>query len=154
MSAERSLVALILAGTALWPRAAFAQDEPEILPPPVVSAGTAVYDDGGRRDPFVPLIVELEPFAQGPRFESLRLTGVFLGAPSSSLVVLEDPAKRGYFVRVGEQIGNAVLIEIRPRSAVFEIREYGAVRREVLELRARESTPVIVQPQQPQQESP
>lgn len=99
--------------------------------PPV--SGTTSYESGGRRDPFVPLIAELDP-EEGPRFDTLRLTGVFLGAPGQSLVVLEDPANRGHFVRVGGRIGNARLVEVRPRSAVFAVTEYGTVRREVLEL--------------------
>lgn len=159
MRAERArrLVAILaVAGPVLaGPPPAGAQgegDSLEFLPPLVVSAGTATYDAGDRRDPFVPLIVELEPSAEGPRFESLRLTGVFLGAPGSSLVVLEDPARRGYFVRVGERVGSAILIEIRARSAVFEIREYGAVRRSELVLERREPTPALQTP--PPQESP
>ncbi|MDX1622724.1 MAG: hypothetical protein R3199_01930 [Gemmatimonadota bacterium] len=106
--------------------------------PPVT--GTASYDAGGRRDPFVPLTAGLSP-EEGPRFESLELTGVFLGTPGNSLVVLEDPANRGHFVRVGQRIGNARLIEVRPRSAVFQVTEYGTVRREVLELERPEERP-------------
>ena len=146
MSAERRTLLLAAGLLMILPGALRAQgegDSLEILPMPVVSTGTAVYDEGGRRDPFVPLTARLAgDTEEGPRFDSLRLTGVFLGTPGSSLVVLEDPAKRGYFLRVGERIGNAVLIEIRPRSAVFEIREYGAVRRQILELLERsEGTP-------------
>ena len=151
MSAEsrrrRLAVGATLLAAGLWPLApapALAQgegDSLEILPPPVVAGGTATYDAGGRRDPFVPLLTQVEDSPDGPRFESLRLTGVFLGSPGNSLVVLEDPARRGHFVRVGERIGSAVLIEIRPRAAVFEIREYGAVRRQVLELERPEESP-------------
>lgn len=132
-----ALAAFAVGATLAGPRPALGQgeiDSLEIVLPPTVATGTASYDDVGRRDPFVPLIVELETATTGPRFETLRLSGVFLGSPGNSLVVLEDPANRGHFVRVGERLGNAVLVEIRPRSAVFEIREYGAVRREVLEL--------------------
>lgn len=100
---------------------------------PEATTGTAHYDAGGRRDPFVPLTAAGRS-RTGPRFESMKLTGVFLGAPGSSLVVLEDQARRGHFLRVGETLGDARLVEILPRSAVFEIRQYGAVRREVLEL--------------------
>lgn len=106
--------------------------------PPVT--GTASYDAGGRRDPFVPLTAGLSP-EEGPRFDSLKLTGVFLGTPGNSLVVLEDPANRGHFVRVGQRVGNARLIEVRPRSAVFQVTEFGTVRREVLELERPEERP-------------
>lgn len=134
MRAERALLALAGLCLALAGPAG-AQDTdvivvPELSPP---TPGTVSYDAGGRRDPFVPLTVELAP-EEGPRFDSLRLTGVFLGSPGSSLVVLEDPTRRGYFLRVGQSIGDARLIEIRPQSAVFQITEYGTTRQKVLEL--------------------
>lgn len=138
------LVAMAVVALAAVPGEARAQaggDSLEIIEPPMLSAGTASYDAGGARDPFVPLFVQLEGPSEGPRIETLRLTGVFLGSPGSSLVVLEDPANRGHFLRVGERIGSAVLVEIRPRSAVFEIREYGATRRKVLELERSEESP-------------
>lgn len=134
MRADRALPCLVVLSLTL-PGAAGAQDGdvvvvPEHSPP---TPGTASYETGGRRDPFVPLTVELAP-EEGPRFDSLRLTGVFLGSPGNSLVVLEDPTRRGFFLRVGQSIGNARLIEIRPQSAVFQITEYGTTRRKVLEL--------------------
>jgi hypothetical protein len=106
-----------------------------IIPPPTL-AGHAVarYADDGRRDPFVPLVGRNAASVGGPRFELLRLTGVFMGSPGNSLVVLEDPANRGHFVRVGEEVGNATLVEILADAAVFEVRDYGADRRQVLSL--------------------
>lgn len=135
MRADRALPILValslgLAGTASG------QQEPDVVVAPEASPpamGTASYDAAGRRDPFVPLTTELGE-TEGPRFDSLTLTGVFLGTPGNSLVVLEDPARRGHFLRVGQSIGNARLIEIRPQSAVFQITEYGTTRRKVLEL--------------------
>lgn len=119
----------------------------ETAPPDTVSIGVApavalepaFYDGGGRRDPFDPLT--LEDSGAGPRFETLRLTGVFLGAPGNSLVVLEDPTRRGHFLRLGEEIAGGRLIQILPQSAVFEVEEYGTVRREVLRLERSEETP-------------
>jgi hypothetical protein len=118
-----------------------AQDEP----PQVVIPGSTVrsyaqYDPSGRRDPFVPLFSEGAAGADtGPRFESLTLTGIFLGSGANSLAVLEDLTHRGHFVRLGQQIGNARLVEILPQAAVFEVREYGASRRIVLRLEREES---------------
>ena len=97
-------------------------------------------DGEGRRDPFDPLTLESSPEA-GPRFEVLRLTGVFLGSPGNSLIVLEDPTRRGHFLRVGESIGEARLVQIQPQSAVFDVEEYGTVRREVLRLERSEEKP-------------
>ena len=116
--------------------ATYAQEEPEVVVDPELAPptmGTASYEAAGRRDPFVPLTTELAE-DEGPRFDSLTLTGVFLGTPGNSLVVLEDPANRGHFLRVGQSIGDARLIEIRPQSAVFQITEYGTTRRKILEL--------------------
>jgi hypothetical protein len=117
-----------------------AQDEPTspqvVIPPGTVTSVTSVahYDGGGRRDPFVPLYGDAVGGASGPRFETMELTGIFLGSGANSLVVLEDPTHRGYFVRLGQQIGSARLVEIMPQAAVFEVREYGASRRIVLQL--------------------
>jgi hypothetical protein len=95
----------------------------------------AAYVSDGRRDPFVPLTGTYASDETGaPRLEQLKLTGVFLGSPGNSLVVLEDPTRRGHFVRVGEALGNARLLEILPDGAVFEVDDYGLVRRDTLRL--------------------
>lgn len=107
---------------------------------PVAGLQPAIYDDGGRRDPFQPLTIA-GSVDSGPRFETLRLTGVFLGAPGNSLVVLEDPSRLGHFMRVGESIAGARLIQIMPDAAVFEVEEYGTARREVLRLERSEERP-------------
>lgn len=137
MRAERRTLLALLAAAAVTgvPASGLAQDDdPEVaVILPDAATGTTRYDGGDRRDPFVPLTAEGED-AAGPRFESMTLTGIFLGSPGNSLVVLEDAAKRGHFLRLGDTVGDARVIEIRPRSAVFEIQQYGAVRRETLEL--------------------
>jgi hypothetical protein len=107
---------------------------------PFTALEPAIYDAGGRREPFDPLTVAGD-VDTGPRFETLRLTGVFLGAPGNSLVVLEDPTRRGHFLRVGERLGQARLIQIMPDGAVFEVEEYGIGRREVLRLERNEENP-------------
>lgn len=142
-----SLAAALVASAAgsLRAQAVQGQGIPEtvtvIAPAPaLVTFGVASYDAAGQRDPFVPLTA-VSPTQAGPQLRGMRLTGVFVGAGGNSLAVLEDPAKRGHFVRVGQQVGTARLIEIRPDAAVFEIREYGAVRREVLRLERSVETP-------------
>ena len=107
---------------------------------PASALAPAIYDAGARRDPFDPLTLENSP-ETGPRFEALRLTGIFMGSPGNSLVVLEDPTRRGHFLRVGKRIGEARLVQIEPQSAVFEVEEYGTVRREVLRLERSEERP-------------
>ena len=107
---------------------------------PTTTLQPAFYDGEARRDPFDPLTLAGE-LDSGPRFETLRLTGVFLGSPGNSLVVLEDPTRRGHFLRVGERLGEARLVQILPESAVFEVEEYGTARREVLRLERNEENP-------------
>ena len=114
------------------------QPKPAVVP--FTALEPAIYDTGGRRDPFDPLTVGGD-IDTGPRFETLRLTGVFLGAPGNSLVVLEDPTRRGHFLRVGERLGQARLIQIMPDGAAFEVEEYGIGRREVLRLERSEENP-------------
>ncbi|MGH7564695.1 MAG: hypothetical protein ACREK5_09780 [Gemmatimonadota bacterium] len=95
----------------------------------------AAYVSDGRRDPFLPLTGTYASEEDGaPRLEQLELTGIFMGAPGNSLVVLEDHARRGHFVRVGESLGNARLLEILPDQAVFEVDDYGILRRDTLRL--------------------
>lgn len=111
-------------------------DDVEITPVPT-TLGMTRYAGGGR-DPFVPLTDGAAAGEEGPRFQELTLTGVFVGAPGSSLAVLEDEDRRGHFLRVGQSIGDARLVEILPEAAVFEVSEYGAIRREILRLERRE----------------
>ncbi|MBA3584906.1 MAG: hypothetical protein H0W36_10345 [Gemmatimonadetes bacterium] len=123
------------------PHTMAAQEEIVTTSSGLESYAEARYADAGRRDPFVPLIGAEASAAGGPRFDQLRLTGVFQGTPGNSLVVLEDPASRGWFVRVGETIGNALLIDILPDGAVFEVSDYGSVRREIVRLDRDERLP-------------
>lgn len=113
--------------------------QPELDGTRVVSATPRVppadYASDGRRDPFVPLTGTYAAEEDGePRIEQLELTGIFLGESGNSLVVLEDPTRRGHFVRVGESLGNARLLAIQPDAAIFEVDDYGILRRDTLRL--------------------
>lgn len=131
-------VALVLLAAAAPLRAQDTTQTPQVIIPPgtIVTSVHSVshYDPGGRRDPFSPLYAGAADANGGPRFEVLKLTGVFLGGGANSLAVLEDPSHRGYFVRLNQQVGNARLVEILPQAAVFEVTEYGASRRVMLRL--------------------
>ena len=93
---------------------------------------------GGSRDPFASL---LNTTAAGPEIGSLELVGVYqnLRDSDNSVVVLRDKgtAKR-YKLRVGDQVGRARLVQIKPRDAVFTIRDFGFERQETLSLRKQE----------------
>ena len=93
---------------------------------------------GGSRDPFASL---LNTSATGPEIGSLDLVGVYqnLQNGSNSVVVLRDKATaKRYKLRVGDQLGRARLVQIRPRDAVFTIRDFGFERQETLSLRKQE----------------
>jgi hypothetical protein len=109
-------------------------DESIVPGMPITVAGITGYDAAGRRDPFLPLFGQATGGTSGPRFELLKLTGIFRGSGANSLIVLEDPSHRGHFVRLGQEIGAGRLVEILPQGAVFEVRDYGASRRVVLRL--------------------
>jgi hypothetical protein len=93
---------------------------------------------GGTRDPFNSLmnIAKL-----GPEIADLDLVGVYqdLRLPSHSIVVLrEKVTTKRHKMRVGDQLGRARLVQIRPRDAVFMIKDFGFERQETLSLRKQE----------------
>lgn len=93
---------------------------------------------GGSRDPFASL---LNTSAAGPEIGSLDLVGVYqdLRNSSNSVVVLREKATaKRHKLRVGDQLGRARLVQIRPRDAVFTIRDFGFERQETLSLRKQE----------------
>lgn len=142
MRAERRIpwiafvAALLVTGTAEGQEELSSPDDVETIPAPSAFE-MVLYTEGGR-DPFVPLTDEGAAGEDAPRFQELTLTGLFVGAPGNSLVVLEDEKRRGHFLRLGQTIGEATLIEVLRDAAVFEVREYGAVRREILRLERRD----------------
>ncbi len=93
---------------------------------------------GGARDPFVSLI---DVATSGPEIGDLELVGVYqnLRTPSNSVVVLrEKVSTKRHKLRVGDQVGRARLVQIRPRDAVFTVQDFGYERQETLSLRKQE----------------
>jgi hypothetical protein len=93
---------------------------------------------GGTRDPFSSLI---DVATSGPEIGDLELVGVYqdLRTPSNSVVVLrEKVSTKRHKLRVGDQVGRARLVQIRPRDAVFTIQDFGYERQETLSLRKQE----------------
>jgi hypothetical protein len=93
---------------------------------------------GGTRDPFASLI---NGSSAGPEIGDLDLVGVYqdLRSSSNSIVVLREKATtKRHKMRVGDQLGRARLVQIRPRDAVFTIRDFGFERQETLSLRKQE----------------
>jgi hypothetical protein len=93
---------------------------------------------GGTRDPFASLI---DGASTGPEIGDLDLVGVYqdLRSRGNSVVVLREKATaKRHKMRVGDQVGRARLVQIRPRDAVFTIRDFGFERQETLSLRKQE----------------
>jgi hypothetical protein len=93
---------------------------------------------GGTRDPFASL---LDGSSTGPEIADLDLVGVYqdLRSSGNSIVVLREKATaKRHKMRVGDQLGRARLVQIRPRDAVFTIRDFGFERQETLSLRKQE----------------
>ena len=93
---------------------------------------------GGARDPFVSL---LNTSAAGPEIGNLELVGVYQNLRDSrnSVVVLREKGTgKRHKLRVGDQLGRAKLVQIRPRDAVFTVRDFGFERQETLSLRKQE----------------
>jgi type II secretory pathway pseudopilin PulG len=93
---------------------------------------------GGTRDPFASLI---NGASTGPEIADLDLVGVYqdLRSTGNSVVVLREKATaKRHKMRVGDQLGRARLVQIRPRDAVFTIRDFGFERQETLSLRKQE----------------
>jgi hypothetical protein len=119
-------------------------DGARVIPP--LSLAPAAYVAEGR-DPFVPLIGDAEgEEGRPPRLDQLVLTGIFQGTPGNSLVVLEDPARRGHFLRAGESLGHARLLAILPDAAIFEVDDYGSVRQDTLRLEPDRADPAPAVP--------
>ena len=93
---------------------------------------------GGIRDPFASLI---NMTSAGPEIGDLDLVGVYqdLGTRSNSVIVVrEKVSSKRHKLRVGDQVGRARLIQIRPRDAVFTVQDFGYERQETLSLRKQE----------------
>jgi hypothetical protein len=93
---------------------------------------------GGTRDPFASLI---NGGSTGPEIADLDLVGVYqdLRSSDNNIVVLREKATaKRHKMRVGDQLGRARLVQIRPRDAVFTIRDFGFERQETLSLRKQE----------------
>jgi hypothetical protein len=93
---------------------------------------------GGTRDPFASLI---NGSATGPEIADLDLVGVYQDLRSSDnsvVVLLEKATAKRHKLRVGDQLGRARLVQIRPRDVVFTIRDFGFERQETLSLRKQE----------------
>lgn len=120
---------------------------PPVLPPQapdsvdlVVEREAFLYPRYERRNPFAPL---LSGGDSGPRFEEVRLVGIFYSSnPDLSLASFGPRAGQGgeesgvqtYLVRRGETLGNFRILEIQKTRVVVQIQEFGQTEQRIMEL--------------------
>lgn len=117
---------------------AVAQQRPAPGAPAPVAADSGVtilreifdYEPAGRRDPFAPL---LETDELRPTIQELRLTGVLVH-PTRPIAVMRDGEGTQYRVTTGMSVGRMRVVQIRPRTVIFQFSEYGYDRRDSLVL--------------------
>ncbi|MBA3890220.1 MAG: hypothetical protein H0X64_06795 [Gemmatimonadaceae bacterium] len=88
------------------------------------------YQAAGRRDPFAPLLNTAE---LRPTIQELRLTGVLVH-PTRPIAVMRDGDGTQYRVTTGMSVGRMRVVQIKPRTVVFQYQEYGYDRRDSLVL--------------------
>jgi hypothetical protein len=90
------------------------------------------YDRGGARDPFVSLLNTSE---LRPVISDLHLIGILYDVNGRrSVAVMRDQASKLYRATVGETLGRMRVAQIKPRSVIFTIEEFGTNRQDSLVL--------------------
>jgi hypothetical protein len=145
----RVIVSVVI--TVAWASAAFSQAAPPAPapapveePPPVLTVPKDYkYDARGRRDPFinpVPKPVAAAAPAEKPAIPAVRppgLKGVLVAEaaiagvvtskePSMNVVIINAPAGRTYFARIGDELFDAVVKEIRLDTVTFALNSPGS----------------------------
>jgi hypothetical protein len=134
----------ILVLTALWSSTALSQRRrpapPKATapaadePPPVLAVPKEYkYDSRGRRDPFInPIPKPVATTAAIPSVRPPGLKGVLVAEagiagvvtskePSMNVVIINAPAGRTYFARIGDELFDAVVKEIRLDTVTFAL---------------------------------
>jgi hypothetical protein len=93
-----------------------------------------VYPSDDRRDPFTPLAGG-KTDGIGPRFEDLTLRGVIYARGLGGVALIQDATGKIYRVHEGDSVGNARVVSIDTTSVVFDVLDFGASRRRVLQLK-------------------
>ncbi|MDG2282199.1 MAG: hypothetical protein P8L45_03720 [Longimicrobiales bacterium] len=144
---KRFVVAVAVCGTCLAVALPAPAQDPVPQSPPtgtelVFEREVFSYPSFTRRNPFLPL----EGTAGGPRYEQLTLIGImFSPDPAASVAVIStgsvsvaaDGTTSGvagdaYYLKVGQIIGNATIIEIRRDAVVVDVEVFDAVQRKTM----------------------
>ena len=152
LAAPALLLLLALAGA---PDSLEAQDPPpapEEQPPTelVFEREVFQYPTFQRRNPFLPLDAANDG---GPRFEQLRLMGIIHSEVAGESVAIlgtsqvnvaadgtnatVSPGGQGFYLKVGQSIGNTRIVEIRRDQVVVEFEEFGLTEQRIMQLATR-----------------
>lgn len=137
-----ALAALAIAGVAVAQQRPVQQGTParagQPLAPAQEQADSGVlimrevfsYERMGRRDPFAVLLTTSQ---LRPGLHELRLTGVLVH-PTRPVAVMRDTEGTQYRVTTGMTVGRARVVQIKPKTVIFSITQYGHERRDSLVL--------------------
>ena len=137
-----TLAALAIAGAAVAQQRPVQQGAPvkpgQPLAPAAEQADSGVlimrevfsYERLGRRDPFAVLLATSQ---LRPGLHELRLTGVLVH-PTRPVAVMRDTEGTQYRVTTGMTVGRARVVQIKPKTVIFSITQYGHERRDSLVL--------------------
>ena len=77
-----------------------------------------MYDDHGRRDPFLPLVGEggnIISYETDFTISDLVLEGIMAGAQGAHIAIIN-----GRVVKTGDQLGNFFIQEVQPESVIIK----------------------------------
>jgi hypothetical protein len=124
---------------AMWSSPAFSQagkpaaPPPQDPPPALAVPKDYKYDSRGKRDPFVnpvpkpvsatPVIPRVRPPGlKGVLIAEANIAGVVTSRePSMNVVIINAPAGKTYFARIGDELFDAVVKEIRLDTVTFAL---------------------------------
>lgn len=138
MNAKRMLAIVLLMGCGAWMQASAAQKPAKKAPPakpkasaPARTARSApagrANPGAGKRDPFVSLaVVRAQQIGAscgtGKRclvIDQIELKGV-VKTPNGMIAMVENPAKRAYFLRENDPVFNGYVLKITGDSVIFK----------------------------------
>ena len=89
-----------------------------IITPVLANAATFTYDDGGKRDPFWPLVGEsgnIISYETDFSISDLSLEGIMAGAEGKHVAIMN-----GRIVRPGDVLGNFTILDVQPESVFIK----------------------------------
>lgn len=152
LAAPALLVLIALAGMSDVLEAQDPPPAPDEEPPTelVFEREVFQYPTFQRRNPFLPLDATNDG---GPRFEQLRLMGIIHSEVAGESVAIlgtsqvnvsadganatVSPGGQGFYLKVGQSIGNTRIVEIRRDQVVVEFEEFGLTEQRIMQLATR-----------------